>query len=168
MDYERALIYATEKHRGQYRKGGAAYITHPKRVVELLEEKGVKDEEILIAGLFHDLLEDTDAKEEEIVFYGSKQVLKIVKLLTKEKNYNMDSYIENIQGDEDARLVKLADRIANLEDSLILGKDYLEFLESYILETKTYFIDLSEASIFQADLKNVVARVNRHIEKLKS
>jgi len=60
-----ALQFATEKHAGQTRIGGEPYISHPVSVAKMLREEGY-DEEYQIAGLFHDLLEDTDATYEEI------------------------------------------------------------------------------------------------------
>ena len=57
---EAAIEFASVKHEGQYRKGGAPYITHPVAVANILKEKGF-NEDYQIAGIFHDLLEDTDA-----------------------------------------------------------------------------------------------------------
>ena len=81
---EAALQFAAGKHAGQKRIGGEPYISHPMAVAELLRESGY-DEEHQIAGLFHDLLEDTDATEDEIAAYGNLQILEAVKLLTKKK-----------------------------------------------------------------------------------
>ena len=72
--FKKALEYAAAKHKGQYRKGGEAYITHPEAVARILRDKGF-DEDYQIAGLFHDLLEDTDASEEEIEALGGPEVL---------------------------------------------------------------------------------------------
>ncbi len=83
-----AYQYAEEKHRGQYRKGGEPYITHPLAVAKILREKGFGID-YQITALFHDLLEDTDASEEMIEKLGGKNVLKAVKLLTKSDGYNM-------------------------------------------------------------------------------
>ena len=63
--YQKALAFAAQKHRGQFRIGGAPYITHPVAVAEILEKEGCGTETV-VTGLFHDLLEDTDAKESEI------------------------------------------------------------------------------------------------------
>ena len=79
-----ALEFAKEKHKGQKRIGGDDYITHPIAVCEIVRGQGL-DERYQITALFHDLLEDTDATEEDILKYGSPEILKAVKLLTKEK-----------------------------------------------------------------------------------
>ena len=61
-----ALEFAKAKHKGQKRIGGDDYITHPIAVCEIVKSQGL-DENYQIAALFHDLLEDTDATEEEIL-----------------------------------------------------------------------------------------------------
>ena len=71
---QHALIFAKEKHDGQKRIGGDDYITHPMAVCEIVKRQGF-DESFQIAALFHDLLEDTDATEEEILNCGNKEIL---------------------------------------------------------------------------------------------
>ena len=134
-----ALEFATEKHKGQKRIGGADYITHPVAVYEMVKEKGL-GEDYQIAALFHDLLEDTDATEEEIVRYGNEKVLSAVKLLTKSKGYVMEEYIKAIKGDEIACAVKAADRLHNLQCALVTDA---EFKRKYILETVDWYMDFS-------------------------
>jgi GTP pyrophosphokinase len=93
----RALEFATLKHKGQKRIGGNDYITHPIAVYEMVKKQGY-GEDFQITALFHDLLEDTDATEDEILKFSNKNVLTAVKLLTKEKGYEMQKYIDG--GDE--------------------------------------------------------------------
>ncbi|MBQ6868770.1 MAG: HD domain-containing protein, partial [Clostridia bacterium] len=71
--YENALAFATVKHEGQTRKEGIPYITHPVAVAQMLAQQGY-DEEYQLAGLFHDLLEDTDANEAEIIALAGENV----------------------------------------------------------------------------------------------
>lgn len=63
--YSNALAFATQKHSGQLRIGGAPYITHPATVSKLVREGGYGLNYQLTA-LFHDLLEDTNATKAEI------------------------------------------------------------------------------------------------------
>ena len=97
--YDNALRFAAEKHKGQFRIGGAEYITHPMAVAEIVREKG-KNIDCQIAALFHDLLEDTDATENEILALSNENVLEAVKLLTKQKGYVMESYVSAIRKNE--------------------------------------------------------------------
>ena len=73
-----SLLFANEKHEGQTRIGGKPYISHPVEVAKILEEKGFTDASYIITALFHDLLEDTDATEQEISYYGGADVLATV------------------------------------------------------------------------------------------
>lgn len=135
--YKRALAFATQKHDGQFRKGGLPYITHPIAVCEIIKEKGL-DEDYQLVALFHDLLEDTDATEEEIVALSSAQVLNSVKLLTKQDGYVMEDYIAHIKQDPMAYAVKGADRLHNLRCALVTSED---FKRKYILESIDWYLE---------------------------
>lgn len=55
-----AVEFATRAHAGQVRKGGdIPYITHPQAVSDILREHFPEDESLAIAGLLHDVVEDT-------------------------------------------------------------------------------------------------------------
>ena len=134
-----ALSFAKEKHKGQKRIGGADYITHPIAVMEIVKQQGY-GESYQIAALFHDLLEDTDATEQEIAKYGSPEILDAVKRLTKEKGYDMAEYINAIKENPIAFAVKAADRLHNLQCAVETNE---EFKRKYILETVDWYMDFS-------------------------
>lgn len=133
------LAFATIKHEGQTRRGGLAYITHPIAVAEILESRGF-DERYVLAGLFHDLLEDTDATDGEILALSSEEVLTAVKLLTKTKGYVMSEYMAGIVANPIAREVKAADRLHNLSCAHECSE---EFKVRYIKESIDWYLDLS-------------------------
>lgn len=135
--YISALAFATAMHKGQTRKEGVPYITHPIAVGEILKEKGYGIDYI-VAGLFHDLLEDTEATEEEIADIGGEAVLTAVKLLTKQKGYNMREYIEGIKRNPIAFAVKGADRLHNLRCA---PNASVEFRKRYIAESREWYLD---------------------------
>lgn len=135
--YQNALNFATKKHEGQFRIGGLPYITHPKAVADLLREKGY-DVDYQIAGLFHDLLEDTDATEEEIMVLGGEKVLEAVRLLTKSDGYVMADYVSEIKKNPMAKAVKAADRLHNLCSAVVCDDN---FKRKYILESKKWYLD---------------------------
>ena len=137
---KRAIEFATQKHKGQKRIGGNDYISHPIAVYEMVKKQGY-DEDFQITALFHDLLEDTNATEEEILFYGNQNILTAVKLLTKEKGYDMKSYIDGIKANPIAFAVKSADRLHNLQCALVASA---EFKRKYILETVDWYLDFSK------------------------
>lgn len=167
MDYNSALEFATEKHKGQTRKGGDEYITHPKAVSEILKDRGY-DITYEIAGLFHDLLEDTNATEKEILSFSNEEVLQTVKLLTKYKGYNMSEYIYEIKKNKMAITVKLADRLHNLKCSVHAD---VKFIKKYIRETEEYYLDLCKDTSFEEDIKAALDKakisIDLHNKKIK-
>ena len=151
---EKALSFATEKHKGQKRIGGNDYITHPIAVCEKVKNLGY-GEDYQITALFHDLLEDTNATEKEILSYGNDEVLNAVKLLTKQKGYDMQEYIDAIKRNKIALVVKGADRLHNLECALITN---VEFKRKYILETVDWYLD------FSPEIKKAVKRLAESLD----
>ena len=149
-----ALEFARAKHNGQKRIGGDDYITHPMAVSEIVKSQGL-DESYQITALFHDLLEDTDATEEDILKYGSPQILEAVKLLTKEKDYDMAEYISAIKQNPIAVAVKSADRLHNLQCAIVTDE---EFKRKYILETVDWYMD------FSADIRKAVKTLAESLE----
>ena len=150
----KALDFATEKHKGQKRIGGDDYITHPIAVCEIVKNKGF-GEDYQITALFHDLLEDTNATEEEILSYGNAEILTAVKLLTKQKGYDMQEYINAIKNNAIAFQVKAADRLHNLECALVTS---IEFKRKYILETVDWYLD------FSPEIKKAVKRLAERLD----
>ena len=136
----RALEFASQKHKGQKRIGGNDYITHPIAVWEMVKKQGY-GEDYQITALFHDLLEDTDATESEILEFSNQSVLSAVKLLTKQKGYDMKTYIDGIKNNPIAFVVKSADRLHNLNSAFATNK---EFKRKYILETVDWYLDFSK------------------------
>ena len=149
--YEKAYEFAKEKHGIQKRIGGAPYITHPVAVADILKKEGY-DIEYQIVALFHDLLEDTDATEDEIRSIAGEEVLQAVKLLTKEKGYDMQTYVTRIRQNPIAYAVKGADRLHNLRTASCTSR---HFRQKYITETETWYLS------FRPDIPAEVENSNR-------
>lgn len=107
---ERALQIAVQSHAGQKDKNGEAYIFHPIRVMMRCRTPEAK-----IAGLLHDVVEDTPVTFAELEAEGfSSTVLDALRLLTHDKAVPYESYIEQVKANPIATEVKLAD----LEDNM--------------------------------------------------
>ncbi len=75
----RALKTAAKYHDGQTRKGtDVPYITHPIEVSRILQKHGM-NEDVIAAGLLHDILEDTEMTEDELKEKFGTRILKLVK-----------------------------------------------------------------------------------------
>ena len=133
-DIKSAYLLAEERHRGQLRKTNEEYIIHPLNVAIILTEIKA-DAETIIAGLLHDVLEDTNTTKVEIEEKFGPTVLKLVDGVTKinslnistENEYLTSYYKKIIVGmSEDVRviIIKLADRLHNMRtlDALPIPK----------------------------------------------
>ncbi|MDN6427237.1 HD domain-containing protein, partial [Acidipropionibacterium jensenii] len=79
---ERAYETADHYHRGQTRKSGDPYITHPLAVAMILAELGM-DDQTLCAGLLHDTVEDTSYTMEQLTADFGEEVALLVDGVTK-------------------------------------------------------------------------------------
>ncbi len=118
-----ALEFATYKHRLQRRKGyqRLPYINHPITVTGLLKQFDEHDPELLAAALLHDILEDTNSTEEEIIQLFGKHVNEIVlevtddmSLLSKQRKELQVRHAASLS--DEAKKIKIADKTANILD----------------------------------------------------
>ena len=81
-----AIEYATQKHKGQKRKGkNIDYIVHPLQVVNILSQNGA-DEETMIVGILQDVVEDTNTSLEEIEQCFGESIRKLVAFESEDKS----------------------------------------------------------------------------------
>ena len=125
---EKAYRIADGAHEGQVRKSGEPYIIHPLCVAIILAELEL-DKETIVAGLLHDVVEDTVMTEDEIAMEFGGEVALLVDGVTKlgQLSYKADQVdkvdlqAENLRKmflamAKDIRviLIKLADRLHNM------------------------------------------------------
>ena len=121
-----AAIFATQKHDGQVRKGEdrLPYITHPLTVAKAIWEIGeVYDNQILIAAILHDTIEDTQTTKSELRARFGEEILTIVLEVTDDKTLKkmVRKRLQVLHADSlsyPARIVKLADKLVNCSDIL--------------------------------------------------
>lgn len=141
-----AIGFAAMKHAGQVRRDGTPYIYHPLSVAELLKNYGFGIKYQIVA-ILHDVLEDTDATEDEIRIYG-EDVLESVKLLTRPKGMDEEVYVSNILKNQMASVVKNADKIHNMWgiawcDDKKWGNKYIGKAKKYYGNKFSYALDLN-------------------------
>ena len=119
---ERAFAVAEEHHRGQRRKSGEPFITHPLAVATILADLGL-DTTTLAAALLHDTVEDTGYTIAETQAEFGLEVAHLVDGVTKldKVRFGDDAEAETIRkmivaGGRDLRVlvIKLADRLHNM------------------------------------------------------
>jgi GTP pyrophosphokinase len=120
-----AYLFSAKAHRGQSRRSGEAYISHPMEVAFNLTKLKV-DENTVAAGLLHDTIEDTLTTPEEIKELFGEEILHLVDGVTKigmiEFSSREESQAENYRKmilamarDIRVVLIKLADRAHNMQ-----------------------------------------------------
>lgn len=128
IQYWRALTFATQYYNGLTRKSKKIpYVVHPLRVAIILRAAGFNEfdnPEILIAALFHDLIEDTEITKEIIESKFGKRISTIVGELSKNPNQTKENYLKSLKNvSKEAQIIKMADRIDNLLDMDISNWD---------------------------------------------
>lgn len=130
LELEHAIDYAREKHKGQKRKSGEPYITHPLAVAHSLIEWDM-DIDSVLAGVLHDTVEDSDATLEEIENLFGRDVAFLVDGVTKvsqarsgmrdlgsylpQTKDNLSKLLIAVSQDVRVIIIKLADRLHNLQ-----------------------------------------------------
>lgn len=123
-DIRRAYYFAKEAHEGQTRRSGEPYITHPLAVAHVLTMMHM-DNECIMAGLLHDVIEDTEVSREALAIEFSEEVALLVDGVTKLAKAAFETQqhaqAENLRKmllamSQDIRviIVKLADRLHNM------------------------------------------------------
>ncbi len=119
----KALAFSAEKHRTQKRKDidKSPYINHPIALANILAQRWVIDENVLCAAILHDTIEDTKTTADELRKNFGEKITSIVLEVSDDKSLEKEVR-KQLQIDhaaslsKEAKLVKLADKIANITD----------------------------------------------------
>jgi (p)ppGpp synthase/HD superfamily hydrolase len=114
-----AIVFASIKHENQKRKGtDIPYISHPMEVMQILTENKCTNI-VIVAGILHDVLEETKTDPAEIMDKFGETVLKIVAAESenksrtwKERKQDTIDHLPNASFE--AKLVCCADKLSNL------------------------------------------------------
>jgi len=110
---DKALDYASKKHRGQLDDRGRPYFfAHVIQVYNVLKDV-TDDEATICAGLLHDVIEDTDTTYVELVHEFTKEIADLVVEVTHEGTDYRDYYFPRLKSRK-AILIQFADRLSNM------------------------------------------------------
>lgn len=125
VDFEKikdAFLLAEESHRGQYRRSGDDYILHPVEVTKILIDLKM-DTDTIVAGILHDIVEDTFITLADIKYNFGDNVAELVDGVTKLRNLpngtknqyeNLRKMILAMSKNLSVVIIKLADRLHNM------------------------------------------------------
>ena len=137
-DIEHAIDFATAAHKGQKRKSGEAYITHPLSVAAILIDWGM-DIDTIVAGILHDTVEDTPITLTDIENNFGHDIAFLVDGVTKvsmarsgmkdltdylpQTTNNLSKLLIAVGQDVRVIIIKLADRLHNLTTLQHMSKE---------------------------------------------
>ncbi len=130
---KKAYVFAAKAHKGQVRRSGEPYLSHPLEVAKMLSEMKL-DCVTLAAGMLHDVLEDTDVTAKDLQKNFGKEIADLVDGVTKISRVQEVSpetrQAESIRKiilamTDDLRVIfiKLADRVHNLQTLKFLPEE---------------------------------------------
>jgi len=130
---KKAYVFAAKAHKGQTRRSGEPYLSHPLEVANMLADLRL-DSTTLVAGLLHDVLEDTDVTAADLRDNFGQEVADLVEGVTKMSRVQESSpevrqaetirkIILTMINDLRVIFIKLADRIHNLKTLKFLPED---------------------------------------------
>ncbi len=141
---EKAYVFASEAHAGQFRDSGDMFFKHPYEVAKILADLEL-DVVTIAAGLLHDVLEDTSVTREELEAQFGPEVARLVDGVTKLSKIPFQTSEEHqaqslrkmfLAMAEDLRvvLIKLADRLHNMRTLRHLPPDRQKKIATETLE----------------------------------
>ncbi len=158
---KQAREFALLAHRDQ-RYGNNPYEYHLQAVVNVLMRFGVRNATLLAGAWLHDTLEDTTLTRNEIETQFGKEVAELVWRVSDEpgatrKERKPATYLK-IRESEIAIILKLADRIANVEESLTNNARLLAIYQQEYAEFKQ--------ALWIASTNNLVTEMWHHLDQL--
>lgn len=113
--YNKALYVTNKVFKDTYDKGGNPYMEHLYSVSDSFE-----DDDLKVVGLLHDIIEDKEFTEEELLFLGfTKEQVEAVSIVTKKEDESYSDFIDRIidSNNDTAIQVKFLDMINNMNIS---------------------------------------------------
>jgi GTP pyrophosphokinase len=175
---KQAVIFAKKAHKGQKQATGEPYVNHPIKVAKLLKKWKQKDE-IITAGLLHDVVEDCNVPLKEIEKMFGKKVSNLVdamsfvltkkgKTIKKNMPATYKKFAKYALKDPFLILIKTADMLSNIPNinvpshrNFVINKSYPRLM--------MFWIPLIKEVGFKKEAKRITKEFNKYTKrKVKS
>lgn len=173
LDY--AILFATKAHDGQRRKtDNVNMIFHPFTVGMILQRENM-DEDTVIAGILHDVVEDTKYTIEDIENIFGKSVKDKISEVTENKalewKERKKEAIEKVRNASfEGKMIESADKINNLESLYDLlkekGEDIWKKFNKPYPDQKWYYTEMYKAVIENVEYNNLFKRYKTILDKV--
>ncbi len=126
---DKAIAFATEAHKGQFRKGTTRpFILHPLEVGKIVASM-TEDEEVICAAILHDTIEDCEGITEQMI--GQQFSPRVADLVMQESEDKSKTWMERKSATiahlkvapKEIQMIGLADKLSNMRD---IDRDYPE------------------------------------------
>jgi GTP pyrophosphokinase len=165
---KKAYIFAARAHKGQTRRSGEPYLSHPLEVANMLADMKL-DNVTLVAALLHDVLEDTEVTAAEIRENFGAEVADLVDGVTKisrvqeaspeaRQGETIRKIILAMIGDLRVIFIKLADRIHNLQTLKFLPEDKQKHIAKETLDIYAPIANRLGMGRIKAELEDLAFR----------
>ncbi len=172
--YDKAFEYASKKHAKQKRKGTKIpYIVHLYEVSQYLREEGA-DENTIIAGILHDVVEDAGATLEEIKNLFGEEVANMVGFESENKALpyveRKKLHMKEIKKSNDkVKLVNCADKLSNLKSiylDLVYFGDIVWNRFNSTKENIKFYYNLALDALQSISDKNIYKKLQYYYDKV--
>ena len=164
----KAYVFSAKAHKGQVRRSGEPYLSHPLEVTALLADMGL-DRRTLTAGLLHDVLEDTEVTPAGLKEAFGKEVTRLVEGVTKisrvqeaspeiRRAETIRKIILAMTDDLRVIFIKLADRLHNLQTLTFLAPDKRRQIAAETLEIYAPIANRLGMGRIKAELEDIAFR----------
>lgn len=146
---QKALAFAAKMHEGQYRKGmDVPYIVHPAEVMYYLAKAQATDD-MIAAGLLHDIIEDTPVTREKLADIFGENITRLVISQSEDKT---KTWAERkaateeklLTASEEELLLCCADKLSNLKSIYTVGEAVWQCFKGTREQTKNHFTRLKQ------------------------
>lgn len=150
----KAIYWAKKYHSDQKRKSGEPYYSHPLEVAYMISDYKLKTD-VIVASILHDIVEDTEVTAGMILDGFGWRISEMVDRLTRDRPDGSKLSVEQVLNnayqlkDEEVLMIKMIDRIHNLETAQFLSEEKKTKIKKFtLIDFLTLALDIEYYKFF--------------------